>query len=40
MLEHQLPPLEAFWDTLPAFFEWLASGRAPVVPDAFRGGAG
>ena len=43
MLEHQLPslpPLEAFWDALPAFFEWLASGRAPNVPAAFRGGAG
>lgn len=43
MLEHQLPslpPLEAFWDALPAFFEWLALGRAPVVPAAYRGGSG
>ncbi len=43
MLEHQLPslpPLEAFWDALPVFFEWLASGRVPVAPAAYRGGAG
>lgn len=43
MLEHQLPslpPLEAFWDALPAFFEWLASGRAPIIPTAYRGSAG
>ena len=43
MLEHQLPslpPLEAFWDALPAFFEWLASGRAPTVLAAYRGSVG
>lgn len=43
MLQHQLPslpPLEAFWDALPEFFEWLVSGRAPVVPAAFARGAG
>ena len=43
MLEHQLPslpPLEAFWDALPAFFEWLATGRAPIVPAAYRGSVG
>ncbi len=43
MLEHQLPalpPWEAFWDELPAFFEWLASGPSPVIPAAFRSSAG
>jgi hypothetical protein len=43
MLEHQLPslpPLDAFWDELPAFFDWLTSGRVPVALAAFRGSAG
>ena len=42
MLEHQLPslpPLETFWDALPAFFEWLASGREPNVLPAYGLGA-
>lgn len=43
MLNHQLPslpPYEAFWDELPAFFEWLTGGAAPVVPAAYALGAG
>ncbi len=43
MLKHQLPslpPLESFWGALPEFFEWLASGRAPIAPAAYGGGAG
>jgi hypothetical protein len=35
MLAHQLPslpPYESFWDELPAFFDWLAGGIAPIVP--------
>jgi hypothetical protein len=38
MLSHQLPslpPYETFWDELPAFFDWLAGGEAPVVPTAY-----
>ena len=38
MLAHQLPslpPYESFWGELPAFFDWLAGGIAPVVPAAF-----
>jgi predicted nucleotidyltransferase component of viral defense system len=38
MLNHQLPslpPYEAFWGELPAFFEWLAGGAAPLVPAAY-----
>jgi len=38
MLGHQLPslpPLDAFWEILPAFFAWLAGGEAPAEPAAF-----
>ena len=43
MLAHQLPmlpPYQAFWDELPAFFEWLAGGATPEMPAAFAMGAG
>lgn len=43
MLAHQLPmlpPYQAFWDELPAFFEWLLGGAAPEMPAAFVIGAG
>ena len=43
MLNHQLPslpPYEAFWDELPAFFAWLAGGAAPVVPAAYATAVG
>lgn len=43
MLNHQLPslpPYEAFWDELPAFFEWLAGGAAPIIPAAYALNAG
>ncbi len=43
MLAHQLPalpPLESFWNVLPAFFEWLEGGAAPVVPAAYVVGSG
>lgn len=43
MLSHQLPslpPYEAFWDELPAFFDWLAGGAAPIVPAAYGVGNG
>jgi predicted nucleotidyltransferase component of viral defense system len=43
MLAHQLPilpSLEGFWGELPAFFEWLEGGNAPVVPTAYAIGAG
>jgi predicted nucleotidyltransferase component of viral defense system len=43
MLSHQLPslpPYEAFWQELPAFFEWLDGGHAPAVPAAYVIGAG
>ncbi len=43
MLAHQLPtlpPYESFWNELPAFFEWLAGGLAPVLPAAYAVGAG
>jgi predicted nucleotidyltransferase component of viral defense system len=43
MLAHQLPalpPYEAFWDELPAFFEWLAGGHNPVVPAALARAGG
>ena len=43
MLEHQLPalpPWEAFWNELPAFFTWLTSGLSPIVPAAYQIGAG
>ena len=43
MLAHQLPslpPLQAFWDALPEFFAWLASGMRPAMPAALPLGAG
>lgn len=43
MLNHQLPslpPYEAFWAELPAFFDWMAGGEAPQIPAAFETGAG
>lgn len=43
MLAHQLPtlpPYESFWDELPAFFDWLASGVAPIIPAAYAVGIG
>ncbi len=43
MLAHQLPtlpPYESFWKELPAFFDWLQGGAAPVVPVAYAVGAG
>ncbi len=42
MLAHQLPalpPVEAFWDVLPDFLNWLEGGAAPDVPAAFTLGA-
>lgn len=38
MLAHQLPalpPLEAFWNALPDFFRWLATGEPPARPAAY-----
>lgn len=43
MLAHQLPslpPLDGFWDELPAFFQWLEGGVAAAPPAAYAGGAG
>ena len=43
MLAHQLPalpPVEAFWDELPAFFAWLEGGVAPAIPAAYASAAG
>ncbi len=43
MLNHQLPslpPYEAFWDELPAFFAWLAGGAVPIAPAAYVLGGG
>lgn len=43
MLAHQLPalpPVETFWEALPAFFAWLEGERALQAPAAFAGGAG
>ena len=43
MLRHQLPallPVETFWDTLPEFFAWLESGRAPTIPASYQVSAG
>lgn len=43
MLAHQLPalpPLESFWDALPAFFSWLSSEPTPISPQAYRLGIG
>jgi predicted nucleotidyltransferase component of viral defense system len=38
MLAHQLPalpPVETFWEELPAFFDWLEGGAEPVIPAAY-----
>ena len=38
MLGHQLPalpPLDAFWDALPGFFDWLVGGVAIARPAAY-----
>jgi predicted nucleotidyltransferase component of viral defense system len=43
MLAHQLPALpsvDAFWDELPAFFEWLVGDVSLVVPAAFPSAVG
>jgi len=43
MLAHQLPalpPVETFWEMLPAFFAWLEGSAAPQIPAAFAGTAG
>ncbi len=43
MLAHQLPmlpPFEAFWDELPAFFAWLETAQAPLPPAAYLGAPG
>ena len=43
MLGHQLPdlpPVAAFWDELPAFFDWLDGGDAPAIPAAYIGAPG
>ena len=31
-----LPPLESFWDEMPAFFAWLEGGAAPAILAALR----
>lgn len=38
MLAHQLPalpPVDAFWNALPDFFRWLATGELPARPAAY-----
>lgn len=38
MLAHQLPalpPFNAFWDTLPEFFAWLAGASSPEIPASY-----
>ena len=43
MLSHQLPavpPFETFLGELPAFFDWLSGGAAPVIPAAYVRAAG
>ena len=43
MLAHQLPalpPLDAFWNELPAFFAWLEGGQIPAEPVAYPRSAG
>lgn len=43
MLDHQLPslpPVEAFWEALPAFFDWLLGGTLAPAPGAYRLGTG
>ncbi|MHA6266340.1 nucleotidyl transferase AbiEii/AbiGii toxin family protein [Aliiroseovarius sp. CAU 1755] len=39
MLDHQLPslpPVETFWEALPAFFDWLLGGTIAPAPAAYR----
>lgn len=39
MLDHQLPslpPVEAFWEALPAFFDWLLGGALAPAPAAYQ----
>ena len=39
MLDHQLPslpPVEAFWEALPAFFDWLLGGTIAPAPAAYQ----
>jgi len=43
MLQHQLPqlpPFQAFWDELPAIFQWLTQAIAPPRPAAIQLAAG
>lgn len=43
MLRHQLqalPPFESYWEPLPEFFEWLATGATPPRPMPVRLDAG
>jgi nucleotidyltransferase AbiEii toxin of type IV toxin-antitoxin system/WYL domain-containing protein len=43
MLGHQLPslpPVESFWEALPAFFAWLREEIVPAAPAAFALGSG
>ncbi len=43
MLGHQLPalpPMDTFWGELPLFFQWLQSGRAPIVQAAYASAPG
>lgn len=38
MLGHQLPelpPVESYWNELPAIFEWIERGNVPDIPTAF-----
>lgn len=38
MLNHQLPelpPLESYWNELPAIFDWLENGKEPTIPTAY-----
>jgi predicted nucleotidyltransferase component of viral defense system len=38
MLGHQLPnlpPVESYWNELPAIFEWIEHGHEPVIPTAY-----
>lgn len=43
MLAHQLPalpPVDTFWEVLPAFFTWLEGGAVPAIPAAYIGSVG
>jgi len=43
MLGHQLPslpPVESFWEALPAFFSWLREEAVPAAPAAYKLGSG